>query len=173
MQDHDHVLGSTEEGQQALADQRRQLRLQQQAVIAGSLRKEAQLTRDGDVAFGIRRFLHAPTRAAGRTLGQLTETVAPAPAPPDGRLFEVCLTDEVEGLAQEPELPALGCVRAALRMVADGDARSITLCGLPDGHELLRVGGAMAIEGVVVEPLIRRGGGGFDLRVRSASPAEA
>lgn len=58
-------------------------------------------------------------------------------------------------------------------MVACGKARSITLCAFPDDHQLLRVGRELAIEGVAIEPLIRTGGGGFDIRVRYASPAEA
>jgi hypothetical protein len=97
------------------------------------------------------------------------EFVGSAPAPSVPQLFETFSQDEPAEVAAETELPGLADFRVALRMVACGEAHSITLCGFPDGHELLRVGRELAIEGVVVEPVIRSGGGGFDIRVRQAS----
>ncbi|MHB8397717.1 MAG: hypothetical protein ACYDCI_02105 [Candidatus Limnocylindrales bacterium] len=82
-------------------------------------------------------------------------------------------SDDRADLAPDAELPGLADLRAALSMVASSGVASITLCGFPDGHELLRVGGELAIEGVVLEPLIRTGGGGFDIRVRRVSPVDA
>jgi len=54
-------------------------------------------------------------------------------------------------------------------VVASGIATTVTICGFPDGHALLRLGRELAIEGIEVEPLIRRGGGGLDIRVRGVS----
>ena len=98
--------------------------------------------------------------------GQLVEIVDPAPAPSVPQLYEVFLADETADLAKEDELPGLADLWVAFEMVASGRARSITLCVFPHDHQLLRVGRELAIEGVVVEPLIRSGGGGFDIRVR-------
>ena len=116
----------------------------------------------------MRLFSHTPTQVVRRTLGQLVEIVAP-PLPSVPQLYGALLVDEsAEGAAAEPA--GLADLRAALGVVAAGSARSITLCGFPDGQALLRVGRALAIPGIVVEPVIRRGGGGVDIRVRRASP---
>lgn len=81
--------------------------------------------------------------------------------------------DEPAEVAAEIGLPGLADLRGALRMVACGGAQSITLCGFPDGRELLKVARDRAIEGIVVEPLVRSGGGGIDIRVRRASTTGA
>jgi len=57
-------------------------------------------------------------------------------------------------------------------LVAKGDAESIILCGFADGFELLRIGGQLAGDGALVEPLIRDGGEGIDLRVRLVPPRD-
>ena len=119
--------------------------------------------------FASRLFWYAPAQAVGPTLGQPFWIAAPAPAPSVPQLFETSPPDELAGIAAETELPGLADLRAALRMVASGVSRSITLCAFPDARELLKMGRELAIEGIVVEPLIRSGGGGFDIRVRQAS----
>lgn len=121
------------------------------------------------MGIGNRVFAHGPAQAVGRSLGQLVEFVPSSPAPSVPQLFETFPQDEPAEVAAETELPGLADLRAALDMVAEGVARSITLCGFPDTVELLRAGHELTIEGVVVEPLIRSGGGGFDIRVRQAS----
>ena len=121
---------------------------------------------------GSRLFWHTPTQVVRRTLGQLVEIVAPPPLPSVPQLYEALLADAPAEVATEPETPGLDDLRAALGVVAAGSARSITLCGFPDGQALLRVGRALAITGIVVEPVIRSGGGGVDIRVRRASPDE-
>jgi len=121
---------------------------------------------DRSVDFASRLFRHARAQAVGPTLGQPIEIVAPAPAPSAPQLLETSPPDELAEVAAETELLGLADLRAALRLVASGAATSVTICGFPDGHELLRVGRELAIEGLEVEPLIRRGGGGFDIRVR-------
>ena len=118
------------------------------------------------MGFGSRRFRHDAARAVWRNLGQLVEIVAPAAIPSVPQPSEASLTDDAADLEEEEELRGLADLRAALRMVASGTATSVTICGFPDGYELLRVGRELAIEGLEVEPLIRRGGGGFDIRVR-------
>ena len=123
------------------------------------------------MGLGSRLFSHTPTQVVRRTLGQLVEIVAPPPLPPVPQLYEAFLADaSAEGAAAEPA--GLADLRAALGVVAAGSARSITLCGFPDGQALLRVGRALAITGIMVEPVIRSGGGGLDIRVRRASPDE-
>jgi hypothetical protein len=52
-------------------------------------------------------------------------------------------------------------------------ARLVESVAQPDGHAQLRVARELAIEGVVVKPLIRNGGSGFDLRIRRAPPIKA
>jgi hypothetical protein len=121
------------------------------------------------VDFASRLFRHAPEQAVGRDLGQLAETGAPAPDPSVLQPSEASLAEDPPDLEDEEELRGLADLRAALRMVASGTATSVTICGFPDGHELLAVGRELAIEGIEVEPLIRRGGGGFDIRVRRVS----
>ena len=119
--------------------------------------------------FASRLFRHARAQAVGPTLGQPIEIVAPAPAPSAPQLLETSPPDELAEVAAETELLGLADLRAALRMVAYGAATSVTLCGFPNPYELLRVGRELASEGIVVEPLIRSGGGGFDIRVRQVS----
>ena len=121
------------------------------------------------MGFGSRRFRHDAARAVWRNLGQLVEIVAPAAIPSVPQPSEASLTEDRPDLEEEEELRGLADLRAALRMVASGTATSVTICGFPDGHELLAVGRELAIEGIEVEPLIRRGGGGFDIRVRGVS----
>jgi hypothetical protein len=120
------------------------------------------------MGFAERLFGHAPRRGPG-PLGRLVEIVAPAPMPSVPQLYEALLDDKPADLAALAAPEGLADLRAALRLVASGSARSITLAGFPDGQALLRVGRDLAIEGVVVEPLIRHGGGGIDVRVRQAS----
>jgi hypothetical protein len=104
-------------------------------------------------------------QAVGRSVSQLVETVPSAPIPSIPLPSEADLTEDPPDLEEEEELRGLADLRAALWMVASGIATSVTICGFPDGHELLAVGRELAIEGIEVEPLIRRGGGGFDIRV--------
>jgi hypothetical protein len=111
-------------------------------------------------------FRHAPVQSVWRNLGHLVESVVPAPISSVPQPSDASLTDDAADLEEEEELLGLADLRAALRLVASGAATSVTICGFPDGHELLRVGRELAIEGIVVEPLIRSGGGGFDIRVR-------
>ena len=111
-------------------------------------------------------FRHAPVQSVWRNLGHLVESVVPAPISSVPQPSDASLTDDAADLEEEEELLGLADLRAALRLVASGAATSVTICGFPDGHELLRVGRELAIEGLEVEPLIRRGGGGFDIRVR-------
>ena len=99
-------------------------------------------------------------------MSQLVETVPSAPIPSIPLPSEADLTEDPPDLEEEEELRGLADLRAALRMVASGTATGVTICGFPDGHELLRLGRELAIEGIEVQPLIRRGGGGFDIRVR-------
>jgi hypothetical protein len=102
-------------------------------------------------------------------VSQLAETVSPALIQSIPQLSEASLTDDAADLEEGEDLRGLADLRAALRMVASGTATGVTICGFPDGHELLRLGRELAIEGIEVEPLIRRGGGGFDIRVRRES----
>ena len=102
-------------------------------------------------------------------MSQLVETVPPAPIPSILQPSEANLTDDATDLEEEAKLSGLADLRAALRMVASGAATGVTICGFPDDHELLRVGRELAIEGIEVEPIVRRGGGGFDIRVRGVS----
>jgi hypothetical protein len=120
------------------------------------------------VGFVSRLFSRAPDAAVRQTLGWLVEIDAPTPAPSILKFNDAFLEDESD-LDVEDGHQGPAALRTALRMVAAGDARSITLSGLPDGLELLRVGRELANEGVVVEPLIRKGGGEVDIRVRRAS----
>ena len=119
--------------------------------------------------FASRLFRHAPEQAVGRDLGQLAETVPPAPDPSVLQPSEASLAEDPPDLEDEEELRGLADLRAALWMVASGIATTVTICGFPDGHELLAVGRELAIEGIEVQPLIRRGGGGFDIRVHRVS----
>jgi hypothetical protein len=104
-------------------------------------------------------------QAVGRSVSQLVETVPPAPIPSIPQPSEADLTEDLLDLEGEAELRGLADLRAALHLVASGTATGVTICGFPDGHELLRLGRELAIEGIEVQPLIRRGGGGFDIRV--------
>jgi len=108
-------------------------------------------------------------QVVGRSVSQLVETVPPAPIPSISQPSEASLPEDPPDLEEEEELRGLADLRAALGMVASGTATSVTICGFPDGHALLRLGRELAIEGIEVEPLIRRGGGGLDIRVRGVS----
>jgi hypothetical protein len=72
----------------------------------------------------------------------------------------------------DSNLPGLADLHAAVSLVASGAASQVTLCGFPDGYDQLRAARALAVKGIVIEPLIRPAGGGFDLRVRRAARAE-
>jgi hypothetical protein len=120
------------------------------------------------MGFADRLFAHAPHPRLGSP-GRLVKIVAPAHEPTVPQLYEALLEDEPADILTPEEPAGLADLQAALRLVAAGRARSITLAGFPDGQALLRVGRALAIGGIVVEPLIRRGGGGLDVRVRRAS----
>ena len=52
-------------------------------------------------------------------------------------------------------------------------ANCVTLCGFPEGHAGLRAARALALDGIVAEPVIRQSGGGFDIRVRRIPSREA
>jgi len=108
-------------------------------------------------------------QVVGRSVSQLVETVPPAPIPSIPLPSEADLTEDPPDLEEEEGLRGLADLRAALRMVASGTATSVTICGFPDGHELLAMGRELTIEGIEVQPLIRRGGGGFDIRVHRVS----
>jgi hypothetical protein len=108
-------------------------------------------------------------QAVGRSVSQLVDTVPPAPIPSIPLPSEADPTEDLPDLEGEEELRGVADLRAALRMVASGTATGVTICGFPDGHELLRLGRELAIEGIEVQPLIRRGGGGFDIRVHRVS----
>ncbi len=124
------------------------------------------------MGFQSRLFPRAPGRADPHDDARTVERRVPAspPAPP---IPEPLLDDEPAHAEAEDEYepPGFADLEAALSLVARGDVRSITLCELPDGRALLRVGLELAGEGIVVEPLVRSGGGGFDIRVRRAAPA--
>ncbi len=102
-------------------------------------------------------------------MSQLVDTAPPAPIQSILQPSEASLADDAADLEGEEERRGLADLRAALRMVASGTATGVTICGFPDGHELLRLGRELAIAGIEVQPLIRRGGGGFDIRVRRVS----
>jgi hypothetical protein len=67
------------------------------------------------------------------------------------------------------DLPGLTDLYAAVSLVASGAATVVTLCGFEAGSDHLRAARTLAIDGVGIEPVIRPGGGGFDLRVRRLS----
>lgn len=78
-----------------------------------------------------------------------------------------------EPVDRDDESPGATNLRGAIHMVASGAARSITLCGYSDGLRLLRLGRELATSGMVIEPLVRSGGGGFDIRIRrGTSPGQ-
>ena len=64
--------------------------------------------------------------------------------------------------------PLAGELRAALILVASNTATSVTLCGFCDDPTELRgvLNDEMDADGIVIEPVVRPGGGGFDIRVR-------
>ena len=64
--------------------------------------------------------------------------------------------------------PLSGELRAAVALVGARAATSVTLCGFCDDPSELRdlLGDALDLDGVVIEPVVRPGGGGFDIRVR-------
>lgn len=106
---------------------------------------------------------HAPWRRVGRAVDQLVEITAPATSPSVPQLCDALPEDD----SAEPAEPrGLVDLIAALHVVASGEADTITLCGFSTGEELLRVGRELAVEGIAMEPLIRHGGGGIDIRVR-------
>ena len=57
-------------------------------------------------------------------------------------------------------------LRAAISLVRGGGATSVVLCGFADGRAQLRLARDLAVNGVVIEPLVRHGGGSFDVRVK-------
>lgn len=116
--------------------------------------------------FASRLFRHAPAHAVARRTGQRVEIVSPVPIRSIPHPSEAVLTDDLPDDEGEEELRGLVELQAALALVAGGVATSVTICGFADGHELLRVGRELAIEGIDIEPVIRVGGAGFDIRVR-------
>jgi hypothetical protein len=71
--------------------------------------------------------------------------------------------------------PFAADLRAALSLVASRAASSVTLCGFVDDPAELRgvLIDSIDGDGLVIEPVVRPGGGGFDIRVRRASTAES
>jgi hypothetical protein len=64
-------------------------------------------------------------------------------------------------------------LRAALTLVASRAATSVTLCGFCDDATDLRavLSDSLDTDGLVIEPVVRPGGGGFDIRVRRTEAA--
>jgi hypothetical protein len=123
------------------------------------------------VGFGARLVSRAQQLGVRRPPGALVGLTAPPAAPFVPELVESFPAGEPADLAPDLQLGGLADLRAALSLVAGQAATSVTLAGFPDGHELLRVGRELAIGGIVVEPLIRIGGG-IDIRVRRAGSTE-
>lgn len=73
----------------------------------------------------------------------------------------------------DDDLPGVADLYAAVSLVASGVASNVVLCGFPAGYNHLRAARALAVEGVVIEPVIRSAGGGFDIQVRRVTPPEA
>jgi hypothetical protein len=117
---------------------------------------------------GIRGRLvpHVSAQKAGRARNRVLGYVAGTPTLAVHHRFESLLAAEPVDLEREDESPSAANIRGAIHMVASGGARSITLCGFSDSVRLLRLGRELATDGMVIEPLIRSGGGGFDIRIR-------
>jgi hypothetical protein len=105
--------------------------------------------------------------------GRLTAIVRPSVDRSVVPIAERLVSDEPAALDEVERCLGATDLRAAVCMVASRKATSVTLSGFPDGGELLRLGRRLSGEDVVVEPLIRHSGGGFDIRVRRAGSAEA
>lgn len=124
------------------------------------------------MGLGGRLFLRAQQLAVQQPPNAVVALTARAAAPFVPELVEMLPADEPADLASSPQLPGLADLRAALNLVAGRAVTSVTLGGFPDGHGLLLAGRELASEEIVVEPLIRIGGG-IDIRVRRAASTEA
>jgi hypothetical protein len=102
-----------------------------------------------------------------------TRVAAIEPSLPTTRLAAGGCWNRGVPASRDDDRPGLPDLRAAVSLVASGTASRVILCGFPDAFEHLRAARALAIEGVVVEPLVRPGGGAFDIRVRRVTPPEA
>ena len=81
-------------------------------------------------------------------------------------------SNEPSVITPDPDLPGMADLWAAVGMVASGRADSVDLCGFPHGRGLLNESRQLEIEGLAIEPLIRSGGGGLDIRVRRTRSVE-
>ena len=110
-----------------------------------------------------RLFAHTPVHVVGPAADHATQAAAPASSASMAPRLDAVLEDEA---AEGTEVEGRSDLHAALRLVASGSAVSVTLCGFRSSQQLLRLGKELAIEGIAVEPVVRHGGGGVDLRVR-------
>jgi hypothetical protein len=124
-----------------------------------------------DRGVGIAR--HQTPRRQLRAARRRTRLAAIEPSLPTTRLAAGGCWNRGVPASRDDDRPGLPDLRAAVSLVASGTASRVILCGFPDAFEHLRAARALAIEGVVVEPLVRPGGGAFDIRVRRVTPPEA
>jgi hypothetical protein len=117
------------------------------------------------VGFHARLFHRSHDRSNQGKSGRIVEIVAPTADASIPRLHDNFVIDELADAARTNIPPGLADVRAAVAMVASGEARSVVLNGFPDSLTLMRLGRELASDGVAIEPLIRSGGGAFDIRV--------